>query len=191
MYSLHLHNATTGMQREKSASATAMRMSDVLFGFLWQGLFTSDGVHYLSLLGAFMISSSIVVIVAFKQLEPDARNTSGSLLSLSATDKTLRTHQKYAKVQTNDGVEQDLSEDSDFDSDHENNKFSTHSIEGDDGDVELARVSTRSVLQQPLNNNDNINSNRDHSERTNINSNSDSCRSISNPILQQKSAVMQ
>ncbi|KAJ1406764.1 hypothetical protein B484DRAFT_436638 [Ochromonadaceae sp. CCMP2298] len=29
---------TIGMQREKSATATAMRMSDVLFGFLWQSL---------------------------------------------------------------------------------------------------------------------------------------------------------
>ena len=42
---------TIGMQREKSASATAMRMSDILFGFIWQLTFTNDGFNVYSLLG--------------------------------------------------------------------------------------------------------------------------------------------
>ena len=42
---------TYGMQREKSASATAMRMSDVVFGFVWQVLFTSDSFSLLSAFG--------------------------------------------------------------------------------------------------------------------------------------------
>ncbi len=42
---------TFGMQREKSASATAMRMSDVVFGFMWQVLFTEDSFSILSAFG--------------------------------------------------------------------------------------------------------------------------------------------
>ena len=42
---------TYGMQREKSASATAMRMSDVVFGFVWQVLFTEDSFSILSAFG--------------------------------------------------------------------------------------------------------------------------------------------
>jgi len=66
---------TVGMQREKSATATGMRMSDVLFGFVWQVIFTPvDAVSWLSLLGAFMVSASILIIVLFK---PQA-NSDGS-----------------------------------------------------------------------------------------------------------------
>jgi drug/metabolite transporter (DMT)-like permease len=35
---------TMGMQREKSAAATGMRMSDVVFGYVWQVLFTADAL---------------------------------------------------------------------------------------------------------------------------------------------------
>lgn len=58
---------TIGMQREKSAAATAMRMSDVAFGYIWQVLFTVDKLNLLSLGGALLISSSILIIVLFKQ----------------------------------------------------------------------------------------------------------------------------
>ena len=57
---------TVGMQREKSASASAMRMSDVVFGFIWQAMFTVDPVSPLALLGAFLVSSSILIVVFFK-----------------------------------------------------------------------------------------------------------------------------
>jgi len=42
---------TIGMQREKSATATAMRMSDILFGFIWQVLFTADAFDIYSVIG--------------------------------------------------------------------------------------------------------------------------------------------
>ena len=58
---------TLGMQREKSATATAMRMSDVIFGFIWQILFTQDPISYLSVLGALLVTGSIMVVVVFKQ----------------------------------------------------------------------------------------------------------------------------
>jgi drug/metabolite transporter (DMT)-like permease len=35
---------TVGMQHEKSARASLMRMSDILCGFLWQVLFTHDAL---------------------------------------------------------------------------------------------------------------------------------------------------
>ena len=61
---------TIGMQREKSASATGMRMSDVVFGFVWQILFTSDEVTKMSVVGAVLVSLSVLMIVLFKQVDP-------------------------------------------------------------------------------------------------------------------------
>jgi hypothetical protein len=60
---------TVGMQREKSASASAMRMSDVAFGFLWQAIFTSDNINLLSAIGAVMVMAGVMVIVIYKQVE--------------------------------------------------------------------------------------------------------------------------
>jgi drug/metabolite transporter (DMT)-like permease len=57
---------TVGMQREKSATASAMRMSDVVFGFIWQVLFTQDAVSGLSVLGAVLVTSSIMVVIVMK-----------------------------------------------------------------------------------------------------------------------------
>jgi hypothetical protein len=42
---------TAGMQREKSATAVAMRMSDMLFGFIWQALITTDPIDSYSATG--------------------------------------------------------------------------------------------------------------------------------------------
>jgi drug/metabolite transporter (DMT)-like permease len=62
---------TLGMQREKSTTATGMRLSDVLFGFIWESLFTNDTVNSLSLFGATLIICSILLLVYFKeQLKP-------------------------------------------------------------------------------------------------------------------------
>lgn len=61
---------TIGMQREKSAAATGMRMSDVVFGYIWQSLFTSDTVSLLSVIGALLVSGSIFVIMFFQQKTP-------------------------------------------------------------------------------------------------------------------------
>ena len=57
----------SGMQREKSATATAMRMSDIVFSFLFQSLFTVDRADALSLVGAALVAGSIVIVVVFKQ----------------------------------------------------------------------------------------------------------------------------
>jgi hypothetical protein len=54
------------MQREKSASASAMRTSDVVFGFIWQACFTSDDVQFLSVIGAGMVMAGVCIIVIFK-----------------------------------------------------------------------------------------------------------------------------
>lgn len=61
---------TVGMQREKSALATGMRMSDVVFGFIWQALFTADPVSLLSVAGAVLVTASIIILVVFKQAPP-------------------------------------------------------------------------------------------------------------------------
>jgi drug/metabolite transporter (DMT)-like permease len=57
---------TLGMQKEKSARSTVMRMSDVIFGFVWQAIFTSDPTSGLSILGALLVTSSILIIVVCK-----------------------------------------------------------------------------------------------------------------------------
>ena len=77
---------TLGMQREKSALGTAMRMSDVLFGFVWQSLFTQDPVHALSVVGALLVCLSVLTIVYIKSL--DARVTSLAVDSRVKSDHT-------------------------------------------------------------------------------------------------------
>lgn len=59
---------TIGMQKEKSALATAMRMSDVIFGFLWQVLFTTDIPSISSIFGATLVTGSICLIVICKPI---------------------------------------------------------------------------------------------------------------------------
>ena len=54
------------MQREQSASASAMRTSDVVFAFLWQVMLTSDPVTALSVLGAILVMIGVMIIVVFK-----------------------------------------------------------------------------------------------------------------------------
>ena len=58
---------TIGMQREKSGAATAMRMSDVFFSFIWQAVFTTDAVSGYSVIGAMLVLCSIVIILVFKK----------------------------------------------------------------------------------------------------------------------------
>lgn len=63
---------TIGMQREKSASATAMRMVDVVFGYCWQVAFTADKLSVLSMVGTVLISVSVIMIVLNKHQHVDA-----------------------------------------------------------------------------------------------------------------------
>ena len=88
---------TIGMQREKSAAATAMRMSDVAFGFVWQVCFTSDQLSLLSLGGALLVTSSIFIIVIFKQAPTPAADSSAISVVL---DKSLEMKQLNAAIQS-------------------------------------------------------------------------------------------
>ena len=69
---------TVGMQREKSAAAGAMRMSDLLFGFIWQQLLTKDKVTALSIIGAFLIVTGVLIIVFTKEKSQDGTSSSGA-----------------------------------------------------------------------------------------------------------------
>lgn len=68
---------TVGMQRERSAPACAVRMSDVIFGFVWQVLFTSDPYNWLSIIGALLVMLSIAIIIIFRE-RSGFEQTSGS-----------------------------------------------------------------------------------------------------------------
>lgn len=57
---------TIGLQREKSASATAVLTSEVVFGYILQVVFTHDTASWLSILGASLVSIGILVIVLLK-----------------------------------------------------------------------------------------------------------------------------
>ena len=68
---------TIGMQKEKSATATAMRSSDIVFAFLWQILFTRDGgPDSLSIFGSFLIVGSILIIIIYKRSQLAKNNNS-------------------------------------------------------------------------------------------------------------------
>jgi drug/metabolite transporter (DMT)-like permease len=106
---------TIGMQREKSASATAMRMSDVVFGFLWQAIFTLDPVNNLSLFGAVLITSSILVVVIFKPQTPSSSSSSTTIPS----DQLAVTNELQAKDNQIEMIEE-----SRFSADRTTNKLS-------------------------------------------------------------------
>jgi len=61
---------TVGMQREKSALATGMRMSDVVAGFTWQAIFTNEAVTGLSIAGALLVVISTLILVLAKAYYP-------------------------------------------------------------------------------------------------------------------------
>ena len=93
---------TVGMQREKSAAAGAMRMSDVLFGFIWQQAFTHDSVSFLSILGAVLLMSSIILILVSKEKAKintstninikNSSNTSSSYEQISVVEMPMHHH---------------------------------------------------------------------------------------------------
>ena len=70
---------TVGMQKEKSATATGMRMSDVFFGFIWQVCFTDDNkLNLLSVCGACLVVSSIFLLVFTKGKNAEYSKNSGA-----------------------------------------------------------------------------------------------------------------
>ena len=76
---------TIGMQREKSALATGMRMSDVLFGFIWQALFTHEPVSSLSIVGAMLVTLSVVGLVLSKAYYPALKSESNTTSAINPT----------------------------------------------------------------------------------------------------------
>lgn len=74
------------MQREKSASASAMRTSDVVFGFIWQALFTSDIVTWTSVMGAVCVTAGVMIIVLFKSASLTETNSSQSVEMIALSD---------------------------------------------------------------------------------------------------------
>eukprot|EP00607_Mallomonas_marina_P008575 CAMPEP_0182418860 /NCGR_PEP_ID=MMETSP1167-20130531/3240_1 /TAXON_ID=2988 /ORGANISM="Mallomonas Sp, Strain CCMP3275" /LENGTH=388 /DNA_ID=CAMNT_0024593307 /DNA_START=78 /DNA_END=1244 /DNA_ORIENTATION=- len=85
---------TYGMQREKSALAGAMRMSDVVFSFVWQASFTEDAVSSWSLGGASLVMLSVLLMVFEKIREVHAAEkmmeSPGTCVS-SVSDRETRT----------------------------------------------------------------------------------------------------
>jgi drug/metabolite transporter (DMT)-like permease len=65
----YLFAMTIGLQREKSAMGTAMRSSDILFGFLLQATYTTDTLDIFSIIGACLVVTGIVIILCKKQCE--------------------------------------------------------------------------------------------------------------------------
>jgi len=98
---------TIGMQREKSAASGAMRMSDLLFGFFWQQLFTGDSVSPLSIVGALLIVSSVLMIV-FSKEKPSA----GATIAQRAAKSTQLASPTYNPVALSD-MEYDFDGDED------------------------------------------------------------------------------
>ena len=87
---------TVGMQREKSATATGMRMSDVFFGFIWQVLFTRDNkLSLLSIFGAMLVMGSIFVLIVLKPKADDiAKSTQQQSIELSSNYNVLQTAER-------------------------------------------------------------------------------------------------
>lgn len=110
---------TLGMQREKSAAASAMRMSDVVFGFIWQVLFTADDLNLLSLFGAIIVASSILVIVIFKANNSPSAATD-KIKPMSAASSRSQGYEVVSALEVDDQT--DLEDEADNDTVHLHSK---------------------------------------------------------------------
>lgn len=106
---------TVGMQKEKSATATGMRMSDVFFGFMWQVLFTNDNVlNPLSVFGACLVVSSIFVLVFSKSMGPAAVPTAtASGISADLEMATKDNGEVYSALRSELSESEHMAEDDD------------------------------------------------------------------------------
>jgi drug/metabolite transporter (DMT)-like permease len=89
---------TMGMQREKSAAATGMRMSDVAFGYLWQVLFTADALSLLSLGGAVLVTCSIFIIILCKEEAPAAPGATSDGAGVSKEVELAQLHSTHSAL---------------------------------------------------------------------------------------------
>jgi hypothetical protein len=63
-----------------------MRTSDVVFGFLWQAMFTSDAVQFTSVLGALCVTGGVMIIVLFKSASISEANSPQSVEMIALSD---------------------------------------------------------------------------------------------------------
>lgn len=106
---------TIGMQNEKSSRATVMRMSDIVCGFLWQSLFTSDAVNKYSLTGAVLISIGVLTVVFFKNNASNDEDESAIVNLMKQVELQVAEsgkNQRYSQLQHE---EVDLEEEEDDD----------------------------------------------------------------------------
>ena len=75
------------MQRSAAAPATAMRMSDVFFSFLWQATATSTAVNPLSAVGASLIVGSILLVVIVKSVRSKREAKRAKLAALEEAEE--------------------------------------------------------------------------------------------------------
>lgn len=66
---------TIGMQREKTATATAMMTSEVVVGYVFQVAFTNDAVTLSSLCGASLVLAGMLWIVITRSADPSSGQT--------------------------------------------------------------------------------------------------------------------
>ena len=84
---------TIGMQREKSATASAMRLSEIIFSFIFQCLFTNDTIDMLSLFGAMLVASSVLIVIwgksrsVYGSVSGSGKATGTTALPLHSSDK--------------------------------------------------------------------------------------------------------
>jgi uncharacterized membrane protein len=138
---------TYGMQREKSATATAMRMSDILFGYTWEALFTNDSVDPLSILGALFVTGSILLIIVFKK-------SSLSSSEVSSSHQTTSNITRYEKLRNPQG-ELDITVDmvsreskqNSTDSQGEGDVIIFNSLHNGTSDIELLSSANRTLCK--------------------------------------------
>ena len=142
---------TVGMQKEKSATATGMRMSDVFFGFIWQVAFTEDNtLNLLSVFGACLVVSSIFLLI-FAKSSSSGSSPAGAVKEGeggSDTDielgGTLTTPNEYKKAgrEVYSALRTEMS-----DSEHMPSRFSIEDDNDDDEESGLDVVATPSLSE--------------------------------------------
>lgn len=88
---------TVGMQRERSAIATIMRMSDVIFSFLWQVIITHEHLNPLSIVGSSIIFFAIAYIVCTKK-NTNSENDMKKTFTNNGKSLHFENHDDFDKV---------------------------------------------------------------------------------------------
>ena len=73
-----------------------MRMSDIVFGYIWQSLFTNEKVAIFSLAGALLVTLSIFILIIFKQTTTSS-TTSTEAISRSVVNEKILFDRKVSE----------------------------------------------------------------------------------------------